>query len=91
MGGNLSLWQWKAQRNLALYRPTCANLAFIPIPFGLNADYLIYTLSGRLLASGMILIGLAMIFGLGVILIRARRRSRYVRKGTVMGINNGQA
>ncbi len=79
LGGNLSLWQWKEQRNLALYRPTCPNLAFIPIPFGLNADYLVYTLSGRLLASGVILIGLAMIlYGLGVILIRARRRSRYV-------------
>jgi hypothetical protein len=80
LGGNLSLWQWKEQRSLALYRPTCPNLAFIPIPFGLNADYLIYTLSGRLLVSGVILIGLAILCGLGVILIRARRRSGYITR-----------
>lgn len=80
MGANLSLWQWKAQRHLALYQPTCANLAFVPIPFGINANYLVYTLSGRLLAGGAILSGLALLSGLVAFFVRrAKRRRRFKR------------
>ena len=76
LGANLSLRQWKAVRNLAIYRPTCPNLDFTPISFGLNRDYLVYTLPGRLLAGGVSMGGLALVTGLVMLPMRAIRKRR---------------
>ena len=73
---NMPLDQWKREKPTAIYRPTCDNLAFTPIPLGINPDYLLYTVNGRFLAIGLIVVSLTV---LGLIIWGLYRLFRWLR------------
>ncbi|MEM7032510.1 MAG: hypothetical protein AAF629_23355, partial [Chloroflexota bacterium] len=83
---NLPVSLSKQKNPMAVYAPTCSNLASTPIPFGWTPNYLLYTHLGRLLTLTTSLIILLIVVGLPYPLFRwarsrwpARQHSRLMK------------